>query len=86
MKLVIFHKGFTPLKKNVYICLLGLHLQHMEVPKLGVEWGLQLPVYTTATATHGPHHICDPHHSSRSLSEARDRTYIRMDANQVCYH
>ena len=27
---------------------LGLHLRHMEVPKLGVELDLELPAYTTA--------------------------------------
>ena len=30
---------------------LGLHLRHMEVPRLGVELELRLPAYTTATAT-----------------------------------
>ena len=30
-------------------CFLGPHLWHMEVPRLGVEWELQLPAYTTAT-------------------------------------
>ena len=30
---------------------LGLHLQHMEVPRLGVESEIQLPAYTTAIAT-----------------------------------
>ena len=30
---------------------LGLHPWHMEVPSLGVESELQLPAYTTATAT-----------------------------------
>ena len=33
---------------------LGLRLQHMEVPRLGVEWKLQLLAYTTATATLDP--------------------------------
>ena len=33
---------------------LGLYLLHMEVPGLGVESELQLPVYTAATATPGP--------------------------------
>ena len=28
-----------------------LSLWHVEVPKLEVEWELQLPAYTTATAT-----------------------------------
>ena len=30
---------------------LGLHLQHMDVPKVGFKSGPQLPAYTTATAT-----------------------------------
>ena len=30
---------------------LGLYLQHMEVPRLGVELELHLPAYATATAT-----------------------------------
>ena len=30
---------------------LGLYLWHMEVPRLGIESELQLPAYTTATAT-----------------------------------
>ena len=35
-------------------CFLGSHLQHMEVPRLGVEWERQLPAYTTATAMLDP--------------------------------
>ena len=56
----------------------------MEVPKLGVKSGLQLPAYTTATATPDQSRICDLYHSSwlgrdggrklNLLSEARDRT------------
>ena len=33
---------------------LGLHQQHMEVPRLGVESELQLLVYTTAIARRDP--------------------------------
>ena len=44
---------------------LGPHLWHMEVARLGAEWELQLPAYTTATAMQDLSHICDPHHSSR---------------------
>ena len=29
-------------------CFLGPHVQHMEVPRLGVESELQLPAYTMA--------------------------------------
>ena len=31
----------------------------MQLPRLGVQLELQLPVYTTATATWDPSHICD---------------------------
>ena len=30
----------------IFLCFLGLHLWHIEVPRLGVESELQLPVYT----------------------------------------
>ena len=46
------------------ICFLGLHLQHMEVPRLGVQSELQLPAYTTATAMPDLSLVCDLHHSS----------------------
>ena len=54
----------------------------MEVPRLGVKSKLQLPAYTTATATQDPSHTCDLHRSSQQhqilnpLSEARDQTGI----------
>ena len=59
----------------------------MEVPRLGVKSELQLPAYTTATATRDPSHICELHHSSRQcrmpspLSEARDQTCLLMDTS-----
>ena len=31
-----------------------IYLQHMEVPRLGVESELQLPAYTTTTETRDP--------------------------------
>jgi len=34
-------------------CLLGMHLLHMEVPRLGVESELQLLTYTTAHSNAG---------------------------------
>ena len=64
-------------------------LQHIEVPKLGVKSKLQLPAYTTATATPDPSHVCNLHHSLwqcqilNQLSEARDRTHILMDTSRV---
>ena len=45
-------------------CFLGPHPRHMEVLRLGVELELQLPAYTTATATRDPSCVWDLHHSS----------------------
>ena len=39
-------------------------MQHMEVPRLGVELELQLLHYVTATAMLDLSHIWDLHHSS----------------------
>ena len=67
----------------------GLHLQHMEVPRLGVESELQLPAYTTATATPDPSHVFNIHHCSQQhqilnlLSKARDQTRILMDTIRI---
>ena len=76
-----------------FILVLGPHLQHMEVPRLRVESVLQLPTYTTVTATWDPTLICDLHHSSpqcrfllNPLSEAKDLTHVLMDTSRVCYH
>ena len=41
----------------------GPHLQHREVPRLGVESELALLFYATATAMPDPSHIRSPHHS-----------------------
>ena len=38
---------------------LGLHMWHMEVPKLGVESELQLPAYTTTKAMQDLSRVCD---------------------------
>ena len=64
---------------------LRLYLQHMEVPRLEIESELQLPAYTTATATLDLSHICDlqcslwQHQILYPLSEARDQTCILTD-------
>ena len=61
----------------------------MEVPRLGVEWELQLPAYTTATATQDPSRVCSLHHSSRQRrilnprSKARDRTCNFMVPSRI---
>ena len=65
------------------------HLQHMEIPRLGVGLELQLPAYTTATATPDLNHICDlccslqQHHILNPLNKARDQTRILMDIMSV---
>ena len=69
-----------PLSFFLFSLLLGLHLWHMEITRLGVQSELQLPAYTTATATSDLSCICNLHHSSwqcqilNPLNEARDRT------------
>ena len=70
------------LKKIIIIIiifvLLRLHLQHMEVSRLGVKLELQLLTSAAATAMPDPSPICDLHHSSgksrihNPLSETRD--------------
>ena len=74
-----------------FFCFLEPHLQHIEVPRLGVELELQLPAYATATATamQDLRCICDLHHSSHQcqvpdpMRETRDRTHILMDTSQI---
>ena len=74
-----------------FFFFLGLHLQHMEVPRQGVESELHLPATATATATAAPDlsHICDLHCSPWQcqilipLSKARDETCNVMDAGQL---
>ena len=56
-----------------------------------VKLELQLPAYTTATATLDPSHICNLHHSSRQclilnpLSEAGDQTHILVGTSYICF-
>ena len=72
-----------------FFCLLGLHPQHMEVPRLGVESELQLLTYTTATATWDLSHVLNLYPSSQQhrilkpLSEARDRTCNLMVPSRI---
>ena len=72
-----------------FFCLSRVTLQHMEVPRLGIQLELQLPAYTTATATPDSSCVCDLHCSSwqcqvlNPLSEATARTCILMDPSQI---
>ena len=61
----------------------------MEVPWLGFKSELQLPAYTTATATQDPSRVCNLYHRSwqrqihNPLSEARDQTHHLMAPSQI---
>ena len=61
----------------------------MKVPRLGVEVDLQLPTYTTATATQDLSRVCNLHRSSwqrwilNPLSKVRDRTHILRATSPV---
>ena len=68
--------GFLP-SILFFFFILGRHLPHMEVPRLGVKSELQLPAYTTSHSNTG---------SSSPRSRARDRTCILMDTFQIHYH
>ena len=63
----------------------------MEVPRLGDELELQMPVYTKATAILDLSCVCNLHHSSQQchilhpLSEARNQSHILMNTSWVCY-
>ena len=83
---VFFDSFLSSLGFLFFAFFLVLHLQHMEVPRLAVEIELQLPAYTTATATPYPSHICNLHHSSQQrqiINSLRDRTCILMDTSWV---
>ena len=62
-----------------FFFLFRAHLQHMEVPRLGVEWELQLSAYTTATATPDLSLICDLHHSSWQPQILKPLDYILIN-------
>ena len=75
----------------LFFCFLGLHPQHMEVPKLGVKSELQLPAYTTAIATWDLSCVCNLPHSSRQcqilnpLIKARDQTHNLMVPSRIVF-
>ena len=66
----------------VILSFLGLHPQHVEIPRLGVQSELLLPADTRATAIPDLSCICNLHYSAwqrqilNPLSEARDWTHI----------
>ena len=82
---------FCLLINFLFFCFLEPHLWHMEVSRLGVQSEPQLPAYATVTARWDPSRVCDLHHSSlqcqihNPMGEARDWTWVLMDASWVCY-
>ena len=70
-------------------CFLRPHPQYMKIPRLGVQWELQLPAYTTATAASDPSCVWNLYQSSwqrrilNLLSEARDQTHNLMVPSQI---
>ena len=61
-------KGAVPLwsyTPPLFFVFLGPHLQHVQVPRLGIESELQLQAYTIATATLDLSSICNLHRSSQ---------------------
>ena len=74
-----------------FFCILWLHLQHVEVPRLGVKSELKVQAIATAIATAmwDPSRVCNLHHCSwqcqifNSLSEARDWTCILVVTSWV---
>ena len=84
----IFHQNYQ--KFFFFLVFLELHPWHMEITRLEVESELQLPVYTTATATQDPRSICDLHHSSGQCQisqpterEAWDQTCVLTDTSWI---
>ena len=89
LSMCLKHQIINPALLKIFsFFFLGPHLQHMEVPKLGVESELQLP----ATATPDLSCVCDLHHSSwqcrilNPLSEAMDRTHNLVVPSWIRFH
>ena len=53
----------TPHCGGFVFCFLAPQVQHMEVPRLEVEFKLQLPAYATATGTPDLSPVCNLHRS-----------------------
>ena len=75
-----------------FFFFLGPHLQHMDIPGLGVELELHLQAYSTVTVKQDPSRICDlcrslrQRHIFNPLSEARDRTRILQTLCRILKH
>ena len=78
-----------PQTSALFLFFLGSHLWPMEIPGLGVELVLQLPICTTTMATPDLSSIFNLHHGLQQcqilnpLREDRDRTCILMDTSRI---
>ena len=76
---------------KIFFFFLGPHLQHMEVPRLGIKSELQLQAHTTATAMQDLSYVYNLHHSPQQcqilnpMDEARDGTCNLMVPSQICF-
>ena len=74
-----------------FFSFLGLYLQHVEVPRLGVKSELQPLAYTTAIATQDPSWVCKLYYSSRQhqilnpLDEVRNRIHNLLDPSWILF-
>ena len=84
MSIVLF------LYSTYFFFFLQLHLQHIEVPRLGVKSELQLQACTTATTPPNLSHIFDLGHNLQqhqilnTLRETRDQMHILTDTMLGC--
>ena len=75
----------------VSFVFLGLHLQHMEVSRLGIELELQPLAYARATATPdrilalGLHPSSQQHQILNPLSKARNQTRNPTVPSRICF-
>ena len=69
----------------IYLVFLGPHLQHMEVPRLGVRMELWPMAYTIATAT--PVTCTTAYSNTGFLAlKAKDQTFVLVDTSQIHFH
>ena len=75
----------------LFLLFIGLHLWHMEVPRLGVKSEPQLTACVTATATQDLSFLCNLHHGSwqhwilNPLSKTRGWPHVFMGTSRVRY-
>ena len=70
----------------LFICFLGPHSWHMEVPRPGVQSEQGPPAYTTATATPDLHHSSQQSRILYPLREAGDQTRNFMVPSRIHFH